>query len=264
MLLAQISDLHIQLAGAQSELIQAEAHLSRCIDALNSLDPRPDLLVITGDLTERGKKDEYLILKPLLEKLDIPYLLIPGNHDSPAMLREVFHEHAYLQTNTPFIQYAIDTWPLRIVALDTTVPMRSHGELCTARLDWLADTLAQAPDRPTVILMHHPPFNTGITQMDDIGLLQGREAFVETIAPYRNIERILCGHLHRSIVCRVGNTVASTCPGTAHQIALDLRSPGGALHFNFEPPGYQLHSLGAHGLVTHHAVIGEFPGPYRF
>ncbi|NYT61555.1 phosphodiesterase [Alcaligenaceae bacterium] len=263
MLLAQISDLHIQLAGAQSELIQAEAHLSRCVDTLNRLDPRPDLVLITGDLTESGKKEEYLILKPLLEKLDIPYLLIPGNHDSTAMLRASFPEHAYLQGDTPFIQYTIDTWPLRIVALDTSVPMHSHGELCAARLDWLANTLAQEPSRPTVVLMHHPPFNTGIKLMDDIGLLQGREAFTEIIAPYRNIERILCGHLHRTIMCRVGNTVASTCPGTAHQITLNLGSPS-ALHFNFEPPGYQLHSLGAHGLVTHHAVIGEFPGPYQF
>lgn len=263
MLLAQISDLHIQRANAQSELIQAEAHLARCVTTLNSLDPRPDVVVITGDLTEHGSREEYLILKPLLEQLDIPYLLIPGNHDSPAMLREVFHKHAYLQTNTPFIQYTIDTWPLRIVALDTTVPMRGHGELCTERLNWLADTLAQEPDRPTVVLMHHPPFETGIKLMDDIGLLQGREAFAHIIAPYHNIERVLCGHLHRTIMCRVGNTVASTCPGTAHQIALNLGSPD-TLHFNFEPPGYQLHNLGAHGLVTHHAVIGEFPGPYQF
>ncbi|MGP1613706.1 MAG: phosphodiesterase [Pollutimonas bauzanensis] len=263
MLLAQISDLHIQREGAHSALIQAETHLLRCIETLNRLRPRPDLLAITGDLTESGRKEEYLILKPMLQKLKMPFLLIPGNHDSRENLRETFREHAYLQGDAPFIQYAMDTWPLRIVALDTTVPMRSHGELCSARLAWLARTLAQQPERPTVVLMHHPPFATGIRLMDELGLLEGREAFADIIAPYRNIERILCGHLHRTIVCRVGNTVASTCPGTAHQIALDLGAPDD-LYFNFEPPGYQLHSQGAHGLVTHHAVIGDFPGPYAF
>jgi 3',5'-cyclic AMP phosphodiesterase CpdA len=263
MLLAQISDLHIQLGGAHSELIQAEAHLQRCVDTLNGLRPRPDLLVVTGDLTERGRKEEYLIVKRLLQKLDMPFLLIPGNHDSPENLRAVFDEHDYLQGDTPFIQYVVDTWPLRVVALDTTVPMRGHGELCTARLNWLADTLAQAPQRPTVVLMHHPPFETGIKLMDELGLLKGREAFAEIIAPYTNIQRVLCGHLHRTIMCRVGSTVASTCPGTAHQIALDLGTPD-ALQFNFEPPGYQLHNQCANGLVTHHAVIGDFPGPYSF
>jgi Icc protein len=112
--------------------------------------------------------------------------------------------------------------------------------------------------------MHHPPFETGIKLMDDLGLLEGREAFAEVIAPYRNIERILCGHLHRTIVCRVGGTVASTCPGTAHQIELNLNNDAHDLSFNFEPPGYQLHWLGPQGLVTHHALIGEFPGPYSF
>jgi Icc protein len=149
------------------------------------------------------------------------------------------------------------------VALDTTVPRRGDGALCQARLDWLARTLAEQPERPTLMLMHHPPFATGIKGMDAIGLLQGREAFIDIIAPYRNIERILCGHLHRSIVCRVGSTVASSCPGTAHQIPLDLRAdeaPG----FNFEPPGYQLHWFSPQGLVSHHAIIGEYPGPYGF
>ncbi|MCC2596277.1 phosphodiesterase [Pusillimonas sp. MFBS29] len=268
MLIAQISDLHIQADGKHKELIQAERHLTTCIQALNRLAPRPDLVVITGDLTERGRRQEYMTLKPLLAELDMPYLLIPGNHDSPAMLREVFHEHAYLQrgpaSDSPFIQYVIDDWPLRIVALDTTIPMRSEGGLCAERLQWLSDTLAQAPEAPTLILMHHPPFQTGIREMDELGLLTGREAFAGIIAPYHNIERILCGHLHRTMLCRVGPTVASTCPGTAHQIVLDLKPDAQALSFNFEPPGYQLHWQGAHGLVTHHAVIGEFPGPHPF
>ncbi|MGB6105771.1 MAG: phosphodiesterase [Pusillimonas sp.] len=264
MLIAQISDLHIQQGGKDTGLIQAEQHLAACVRALNRLAPRPDLVVVTGDLTEHGRKQEYLLLKPLLDQLDIPFLLIPGNHDSPAVLREAFHDHDYLRTGSPFIQYAIDSWPLRIVALDTTVPMRSEGALCGERLNWLADTLAQAPDTPTVVLMHHPPFETGIKLMDDLGLLTGREAFAEIIAPYRNIERILCGHLHRTMLCRIGHTVASTCPGTAHQIALDLDPGAQGLSFNFEPPGYQLHWRGAQGLVTHHAVIGDFPGPYPF
>src|SRR5690606_953214 len=264
MLIAQISDLHIQHTGKHAEQIQTLRHLSDCMQALNRLTPRPDVVVVTGDLTEHGQESEYQLLKPMLEQLDMPFILIPGNHDNPAVLRDVFHDHDYLQSSSTFIQFAIDTWPLRIVGLDTTVPMRGEGALCAERLSWLADTLAQAPDTPTVVLMHHPPFETGIRLMDDLGLLSGRAAFASVIAPYDNIQRILCGHLHRTMFCRVGQTVASTCPGTAHQIALNLNTNARDLQFNFEPPGYQLHWQGAHGLVTHHAVLGDFPGPYIF
>lgn len=264
MLIAQISDLHIQQAGQHRELIQAEQHLGACVDQINQLDTPPDLVAVTGDLTERGTPDEYRIVKQHLDRLNAPYLVIPGNHDDRGNLRQAFADHDYLQTDSPFIQYVVDQYPLRIVALDTTVPRRSEGELCTLRLQWLADTLGQAPDRTTCILMHHPPFATGIRHMDELGLLRGRDEFEHIISPYRNIERILCGHLHRTIMCRVGNAMASTCPGTAHQIVLDLNPDSTALCFNFEPPGYQLHWQGPQGLVTHHALIGQFPGPYPF
>lgn len=263
MLIAQISDPHIQLKGQYADLIAAREHLAACVATLNRLVPRPDVVVATGDLTEHGTADEYQVLKQELAQLAMPYLLIAGNHDDPTTLRESFPEHSWMQGTGPFLQYTVDTWPLRIVALDTTLPRRGDGGLCESRLNWLARTLAEQPGRPTLMLMHHPPFQTGIKGMDAIGLLQGRDAFVDIITPYPNIERILCGHFHRSITCRVGSTVASTCPGTAHQIPLDLHAddmPG----FNFEPPGYQLHWLSPQGLVSHHAVIGDYPGPYGF
>src|SRR5690606_6226400 len=166
-------------------------------------------------------------------------------------LRTAFSDHDWLQSDSPYLQYVIDTWPLRIIALDTTVRGKGHGKLCEERLAWLSDTLAQAPEQPTVILMHHPPFQTGIRYMDGMGLLEGREGLLEALAPYRNVERILCGHMHRSIFCKFGSTVASTCPGTAHQIVLDLRDQREHLAFNFEPPGFQLHWWGPDGLVTH-------------
>ena len=121
-------------------------------------------------------------------------------------------------------------------------------------------TLAAAPDRPTLVLMHHPPFATGITFMDGYGL-ENIAALAEIVARHRQIERITCGHLHRAIDRRFAGTVAGTAPSTAHQIQLDLR-PGARLHFRFEPPGYQLHLWEAEsGLVTHTAVLGDWSGP---
>ncbi|HMA31658.1 MAG TPA: phosphodiesterase, partial [Casimicrobiaceae bacterium] len=171
--------------------------------------------------------------------------------------------HAWLRRMEGFIQYAIDAGPLRLLALDTVIPGQSGGELCAKRLAWLDARLSEAPGKPTVILMHHPPFATGIGHMDRIGFAnpQDLEAIVRR---YSNIERILCGHLHRPIQVRFGGTLASTCPGPAHQVALDL-DPEAPSQFMLEPPAYQLHLWDPRaGLVSHTAYVGEFAGPYPF
>lgn len=260
MLIAQITDLHVQEKPGLDG-VMASDHLARCVATLNRLDPRPDLVVMTGDLTEHGGAAEYALLGAVIAKLDIPYLLISGNHDDPVQLRQAFAHDAHLQANNRFIQYVDDSRPVRIVALDTTVPRQSHGALCHDRLQWLARRLSEQPERPTVIIMHHPPFDTGMRQMDAIGLLEGRSEFADIVSTHGNIERILCGHIHRTVISLVGGVVASTCPATAHQVELDLTDPG-RLAANFEPPGYQLHQIHSGSSVTHHAVIGDYAGPY--
>ena len=141
---------------------------------------------------------------------------------------------------------------------------RKLRRLCAERLDWLDRTLAGAPDRPTLVMMHHPPFVTGIDYMDKFGL-ENTAGLAAVIARHPQVERILCGHLHRPIDRRFAGTVAGTAPSTAHQIGLDL-VPAAPLHFMFEPPGYQLHLWREDsGLVTHTAVLGDWPGssPFR-
>jgi 3',5'-cyclic AMP phosphodiesterase CpdA len=263
MILAQLTDTHIKLPGRLAyRRVDTAAHLARAVAAVNALDPQPDVVALTGDLVDFGRPEEYEHLRALLAPLRAPYLLLVGNHDERAALRAAFPEHDYLP-RAGFVQYAVDRGPLRLVALDTVIPLRGDGELCAERLDWLDRTLAAAPGRPTVVMMHHPPFRTGIAHMDAQGLA-GRGAFAAVIGRHPQVERIICGHLHRSIQSRVARTLASTCPATCHQVALDLR-PHGRSAFVLEPPGYQLHQWteGA-GLVTHTAVVGEFDGPYPF
>ena len=188
----------------------------------------------------------------------MPVFVIPGNHDARAPLRAAFGSDGYLSADG-FIQYAVEDYPLRIVALDTLVASKHHGELCAERLDWLDHALAAAPDRPTIVMMHHPPFVTGIDYMDKYGL-ENSDAFASVIRRHPQVERILCGHLHRSIDRRFAGTVAGTAPSTAHQLALNML-PDAPLRFVFEPPGYQLHIWQGGGLVTHTVVIGDWPRP---
>lgn len=264
MIVAQVSDTHVMTGGRLAyKVVDTAAHLRRCVAHILTLKQQPDVIVMTGDLVDGGKAEEYALLRELIAPLKMPVYLMPGNHDDRDALRAAFADHAYLGQFPPFIQYAIEDHALRIVAIDTVIPQHSGGELCERRLTWLAKTLAEQPQRPTLLLMHHPPFTTWIGHMDGIGLADAGP-LTQIVAQHPQIERVLCGHLHRSIQTRFAGTIACTAPGTAHQISLDL-APDADATFTLEPPGYLLHAWSpATGVVTHTAVIGEFAGPYSF
>ena len=170
-LVAQLSDLHIKAAGRLSyRVVDTAGMLRDCIAHLLAQPQRPDVAVFTGDLTDFGRPEEYAVLRELIAPLAMPVYLVPGNHDEREALCAAFPDHAYLRQMSGFVQYAIDGHPLRIVALDTLVPGEGRGELCDVRLAWLDARLAEAPERPTLVLMHHPPFTTHIGHMDKQGL----------------------------------------------------------------------------------------------
>jgi 3',5'-cyclic AMP phosphodiesterase CpdA len=259
MLLAQITDCHIRVPG---ELlygaVDTAPYLERAVAALNALDPRPDLVLLTGDLVDRGSRAEYERLRVLLAPLTLPFRMIPGNHDSRANLAAAFPEHGYLRGDDGFGHWTLDDAPLRLVALDSSEPGVVGGVLCAARLDWLERRLSKAPARPTLVLIHHPPIVTGISHMDAYGF-RGVEAFAEIVRGHAQVERVIAGHVHRAMTKRWAGTVVTTCPSTAHQFALDLR-PGVPAAYALEPPCLQLHDWheGA-GLMTHTLPIGDYP-----
>jgi len=263
-LLAQISDLHVKARGELSyRVVDTVGLLRACVKHVLALKQRPDAIAITGDLTDGGQPEEYALLRELIAPFAMPVYLIPGNHDEAGALRAEFADHAYLRQSADCIQYVIDAHPLRIVALDTVAPGESGGALGEERIAWLDRALAQAPGRPTVVLMHHPPFTTHIGHMDACGL-RDPEPLAAVIRRHPQVERILCGHVHRPIETRFAGTIAATAPSPAHQVALDLgvNSPG---QFVMEPPAYRLHAYTPEtGLVTHTAYVGEFAGPYPF
>jgi len=264
MIVAQISDLHIRAKGQLAyRRVDTASYLERCVAQLAAMTPRPDVVLATGDLVDIGHPDEYRHLRELLAPLPMPVYLIPGNHDRREPLLAEFGDHAYLPRHGSFLHYALEQYPLRLIGLDTLVVGKGGGLMCEERLAWLASRLEEAPARPTMIFMHHAPFHTGIAHMDRLGL-EGAEALGEIIERHPQVERIVCGHLHRPIQVRWHGTVAMTSPSTAHQVMLGLEEEAPAA-FVMEPPAFLLHVwTEASGLLTHTSYIGEFPGPYPF
>ncbi|CAG4892871.1 phosphodiesterase [Paraburkholderia saeva] len=266
MLIAQISDLHIKNPGALAyRRVDTAAALTRCIARLNTLVPRPDMVLMTGDLVDQGTVEQYRHLKSLLAALDIPYYLLLGNHDGRDEIREVFPERAELFEGGEFVHYTADIGPIRFIALDSLQPGKSAGQLCDARLAWLAAQLDAAREQPVIVALHHPPFECGIGHMDRVRLdPPAAVRLAGLIAQHPNVERVICGHVHRPMFMRFGGTIASAVPAPAHQVALDLRDDAPSA-FMLEPPAFALHRYApATGIVTHHAYIDDADGPYPF
>ncbi|MEO1468959.1 MAG: phosphodiesterase [Pseudomonadota bacterium] len=261
MLLAQITDLHIKAPGKRAYAdVDTAAHLAAAVAHLNALDPRPRLVVASGDLVDTGAPEEYAHLRSLLAPLEIPVALLPGNHDDRAGLRAAFPEHDYLAAGGPYLHYARDLGPIRLVCLDTLREDSHWGALDEPRAAWLEATLAEAPDRPTVVVAHHPPFRTGMAMHDENRLI-GRERFAGILRANPQVALLLTGHLHRSMAVPWAGVTALCLSSVAHQALLDLR-PGAELAIRMEPPACLLLDWDpTEGFVTHFSPIGAFDGP---
>jgi Icc protein len=262
-IIAQITDLHVRPRGwLCNRVVETNAMLGRALTSLNALRPAPDVVIATGDLVDTGRIEEYEVLREELGRLAMPVFLIPGNHDRREAMREVFRDAGYWPKGGQLC-YTVEDYPVRLIALDTQIPGETEGEVGAAQRDWLAARLAEAPEKPTIVFMHHPPFPTGIGHMDRINCLDG-PAVAEIISRHPQVERVVCGHHHRPIQIRWAGTIGSVAPSTAHQVTLDL-TPDAPATFDLEPPAFHLHSWAPDvGIVTHQAYIGNFPGPYPF
>ena len=262
-LIAQISDLHIKAPGELAYgKVDTAAALTRCVAALNALTPRPDLVVISGDLVDTPSAEEYAHLERLLAPLQIPFVAVPGNHDSRDLMRSAFAQPTFPAEGPLNQLYPVDG--IDIVLLDSNVHGKPHGELDAGTLQWLEAVLSSSDHRPALLFLHHPPFATGIWHMDRQNLRNAAE-FATLVERYPWVRLVAAGHVHRPTVTGFAGTVATICPAPNHAVALDLGEQL-APSFCVEPPAFHLHAWFAERgeLVTHQVPIGAFDGPHPF
>lgn len=261
MLIAQITDMHITAEGEPSlKDSDTAGNLARVVAAINRFSPRPDMVIATGDLVNDASPASCVHLKALLTPLAVPVYLVPGNHDDRDALRTVFPDHDYLPSSGR-LNYVIDRYPVRVIALDTVIPGAPGGELDDGSLAWLDERLSEATDQPTVIAMHHPPFATGIHIMDGMNCENG-DRMEAIVARHPQILRVMCGHVHRAIQIDWGGTAAMISGATSMQLNLEL-DPDSNLGWTKEPPLFTLHNWRPGGDAPGHMVsfvcpVGDF------
>jgi 3',5'-cyclic AMP phosphodiesterase CpdA len=265
MILVQLSDLHVRPEGrAANRMVESNMLAERALIAVRAMRPRPDAVVISGDLADCGLPSEYAVLAAMLRRqLDgMPVYPVVGNHDRRDNFRAGLARFPGVTDHPHFVQYTVEDLPVRLVLLDSVVEGSGHGELCPARLAWLDETLAAAPRRPTMIVLHHPPILCGIAALDRINL-RSAALLAEVLARHPQVERLLCGHHHRAMVGRLGHTIVSTAPTVAHAVEFALVH---ALdRFVMEPPAFSVHMRLPDGQITTHTVFVEsYPGPYPY
>ncbi|MBK5263936.1 MAG: phosphodiesterase [Alphaproteobacteria bacterium] len=258
MLIAQITDVHLGFDPDNP----AEFNRKRLDQVLRLLcegPNRPDVLLATGDLVDLGDPASYKRLVNALSICPFPVWPCVGNHDNRANFQKYFPD---IPAADGFIQYEADLGPLRLIVLDTLEEGRHGGAFCDKRANWLNARLAEQVDRPTIIVMHHPPVEVGIDWMD----IHPEEPWVSrvtaAIAGRSQIKAIICGHLHRAIVAPWNGTTVAICPSTAPQVTLDLRPmdpevPDNRPMIVADPPAFALHWWNGRELVTHFDTADE-------
>ena len=258
MLIAQITDIHLGFEPDTPDEFNRQ-RLDRVLAELAALSPRPDLLLLTGDLVDRGDAASYERLRDALDGLPFPVHFALGNHDERATFRTVFPHVGF---DGGFLQYAIEDPTLRLLVLDTLEEGRHGGAFCDERARWLAERLDEAPDARTLIVLHHPPMEVGIAWMNTDPAEPWVARLAGVLAGRDNVVGLICGHIHRAITARWEGHLVATCPSTAPQVGLDLRPldpdhPDERALIVADAPGYALHWWNGRELITHWDAAGE-------
>jgi 3',5'-cyclic-AMP phosphodiesterase len=264
-LIAQISDLHVKPTGVLAyRRVDTAAALARCVKELNRFTPRPDLVVISGDLVDSPSQEAYDHVVRLLTPLELPFAAIPGNHDHRDLMRAALPDR-YAFTGGA-LHSVREVGDVDVLLIDSVTPGENYGTLDADSLAWLDEVLGSSTTRPALLFLHHPPFETGIAHMD-VQNLRNASDLAAILRRHRRARLVAAGHVHRAVLTTFAGAAATICPALNHAVALDLdtRLPP---TFTIEPPAFHLHvwrpgeDFGS--VVTHSVPIGDFDGPHRF
>jgi 3',5'-cyclic AMP phosphodiesterase CpdA len=232
-ILAQISDTHVRADDSGASVAQLVRAMAQAREY------RADVILLTGDLVNDEREDEYAALAEAIVDPPAPLYLMPGNHDDRALIRRTFPTHAYLP-HAGNLSFVIDNHPVRVVAVDQIVPNETYGILTPEHASWLDRALAEAPGKPTVVALHHQPFLTHDLLFDRIGLVDA-DLFTNVIARHRQVARIICGHHHRLAVGQVAHAPVIVAPSTSWTYGLAMHAGQPIAPKTAEQPGWMLH-----------------------
>jgi 3',5'-cyclic AMP phosphodiesterase CpdA len=251
MIIAQISDTHIALDTPDAD--QRIREFERTIADINVLDPPPDVIVHTGDVVHNGRSSEYAEAVRILAKARAPVYVIPGNKDDRANLRAAFSRNGYLEPGSDFIEYAIEDYPVRLIAVDTLNTGSNKGDFCPERADRLVDLIDAEKNKPVAVFAHHPPFEVKVgPEALNFESPEMMERLQRTLQRSGRVVAVFSGHVHRGTAGYVGSIPVIVMPC----IATTLRKGEYPAHMKACPVYYVHRYDPMWGFVTEARVVG--------
>jgi 3',5'-cyclic-AMP phosphodiesterase len=233
--IAQVTDLHLFAESDQCLLgMPTLRSLNTLIAQLRQLDPQPDMLLLTGDLSQDGSAESYERVQGLLSPLEIPTYWLPGNHDQVEVME---------RSLTEFIadkSFRCGGW--QFVLLNSQDPGCVHGRLTSESLNWLDRQLTQNSDIPTLVSMHHPPFTVNSTWLDT-STLQNAAELLEVLDRHSQVRLVVFGHIHQEFQHQRKAVTYLGTPSTCIQFAQESDQ----FALGREEPGFRLIELYADG-----------------
>tara|TARA_B000000475_G_scaffold250176_1_gene226314 strand:+ start:1801 stop:2634 length:834 start_codon:yes stop_codon:yes gene_type:complete len=263
--LIQLSDLHLVPPGKlTSKVLDTNSILEETInEILRKKDyfGKIEGLVVTGDVSDDGSIESYLSAHEKLIKLNVPVLVIPGNHDLRNPMREVFNEHVEFSTKSSQFDWVFKYEETVIVGLDSLVEGENFGFLEKTSLEFLSNQLSIHNGSDIVLLIHHPPIKTGIYFMDKIGLTNSSD-LSECLKATNRPVRILCGHVHGVYHGLLGIHPVVSAPSVCSAFEFN-RKKFAPVGFNRGPTGYAYLETSSNGFWT--AIPSSYGnGPLNF
>tara|TARA_B100000927_G_C16372175_1_gene431949 strand:+ start:49 stop:882 length:834 start_codon:yes stop_codon:yes gene_type:complete len=263
--LIQLSDLHLVPPGKlTSKVLDTNSILEETInEILRKKDyfGKIECLVVTGDVSDDGSIESYLSAHEKLIKLNVPFLVIPGNHDLRNPMREVFNEHVEFSTHSSQFDWVFKYEETVIVGLDSLVEGENFGFLEKTSLEFLSNQLSIHNGSDIVLLIHHPPIKTGIYFMDKIGLTNSSD-LAECLKVTNHPVRILCGHVHGVYHGLLGIHPVVSAPSVCSAFEFN-RKKFAPVGFNRGPTGYAYLETSSNGFWT--AIPSSYGnGPLNF
>jgi len=250
MIIAQISDTHIALDTPDAE--QRARDLEAAIADINGLDPLPDAIIHTGDIVQNGRPDEYALVSRILARARAPIYVATGNKDDRGNLRAAFSPWGYLEPGADFINYAIETHPVRLIAVDSKNLNSNKGDFCVERAERLIKLIDAEKTKPIAIFNHHPPFEVMVGPHPlNFETPEMMERLRRTLRHSNRVVAVFSGHVHRGTAGHVADIPASVMPC----IATNLRKGEYPASMQSSPV-YHLHRFEpACGFITEARVV---------
>lgn len=235
----QITDTHLFADKNQKfNGITTFKSLKSIINHVKRLFPQPDFLLFTGDITEKGEEEAYLLFDGLIKDLPMPSYWLPGNHDNPILMEQLVESLTILADKS----FSFDG--INFITLNSVVVGESHGMLPSEELVFLEEFLHNNQEKPCIVAVHHNPIPTGTSWSDGM-MLQNHQEFIDLVKKYPQVSVVLFGHIHHVIEKKIGKTWYLSTPSTAFNVKLGKNIED--FELDMRPIGYRIIDIDKNG-----------------